>query len=260
MPRVFGWAGTQLVTNGTKLPAMTIKVLQAAGSTWRNPSQLSNSVISGLCSGRSRCSNIVLQIPLALDFVVQIGSILTSCSVCLVFGLSGAVWRMKTEIFMGFWAYGTAYSLLHSPPPWAQSLLWPDKSTHLTPTLANYGFPAMSSEYSNVMGFLANSFVGIPLACSWGLPKYGLNVSQEMRRGVIELCLEHIDQLASMQPWVSPSVLRNMAQAIIWSAPRSLQWWTSITDTGPSPLSWMVKRYFNAVIVQRTLRGELPAP
>ena len=103
------------------------------------------------------------------------------------------------------------------------------------------------------MGFLANSFVGVPLACSCSLPKYGLNVPQELRRGIIEPCLERIDQLASMPPWVFPSVLRNMAQAIIWLAPQALRRWASITDAGPSPLSWMVQRYFDAVIVQRTL-------
>ena len=146
--------------------------LFALGSPFHGPA-----VGASLRSGMSRGTNIVLQVPLALDLMVRIGSVLTSCVFCVVFAGSGMIWRVKTAVFMGFWAYCTAYSLLHSPPPWAQSLLWPDTSTHLTPTLANYSFPAMSSEYSNLMGFLANSFVGIPLACSWSLPKYGLNVT-----------------------------------------------------------------------------------
>ena len=129
--RVFGWAGTHLVANAMRFPAKASRALQAAGSVWRDPSQLYRSVVSGLHSGMSCCSNIVLQVPLALDLMVQIGSVLTSCIFCVVFAGSGMVWRVKTEVFMGFWAYGTAYSLLHSPPPWAQSLLWPDTSTHL---------------------------------------------------------------------------------------------------------------------------------
>ena len=53
---VFEWAGTKLIANVTKLPAKTSRALQAAGSTWRDPSQLSNSVISGLCCPQADCS------------------------------------------------------------------------------------------------------------------------------------------------------------------------------------------------------------
>ena len=178
--RVFGWAGSHLVATTTRIPAKASQTLQAACSVWRDPAQLYRSVVASLSSCISRGTHLVLQVPPALDLMVRIGSVLTSCVFCVVFAGSGMIWRLKTELFLGFWAYGTAYSLLHSPPPWVQSLLWPDTSTHLTPTLANYGFPAMSSEYSNLMGFLANSFVGIPLACSCSLPKYSLNVSQEL--------------------------------------------------------------------------------
>ena len=123
--RVFGWAGSHLVATTTRIPAKASQTLQAACSVWRDPAQLYRSVVASLSSCISRGTHIVLQVPPALDLMVRIGSVLTSCVFCVVFAGSGMIWRLKTELFLGFWAYGTAYSLLHSLPPWVQLLLWP---------------------------------------------------------------------------------------------------------------------------------------